>query len=121
MRKEQYVNCTYDYEDGRNAAKEAMEKYPDLDGIIASNDMVAMSVYKQLRKMGKKIPEEIQLIGFDDVNFGQVFTPELTTIHQPIREMGTVAAQIVERCVEGQSYEKRNVFDVKLIQRETTK
>ena len=119
--KEQYVNCTYDYEDGRNAAKEAMEKYPDLDGIIASNDMVAMSVYKQLRKMGKKIPEEIQLIGFDDVNFGQVFTPELTTIHQPIREMGTVAAQIVERCVEGQSYEKRNVFDVKLIQRETTK
>lgn len=83
--------------------------------------LVTMTVYKQLRKMGKKIPEEIQLIGFDDVNFGQVFTPELTTIHQPIREMGTVAAQIVERCVEDQSYEKRNVFDVKLIQRETTK
>ncbi len=119
--KEQYINCTYDYEAGRNAAKEALKKYPRLDGIIAGNDMVAMAVYKQLRKMGKKIPEEIQLIGFDDVNFGKVFTPELTTIHQPIREMGMVAARIVECCVEGKEYEKRNLFDVKLIQRETTR
>ncbi len=52
------------------------------------------------------VPMEIQLIGFDDVNFGKVFTPELTTVHQPIRKMGTVAAQIVECCVEGKDYEK---------------
>ncbi len=119
--EEQYINCTYDYEAGRTAAQEALEKYPKLDGIIAGNDMAAMAVYKQLKKMGKKIPEEIQLIGFDDVNFGRVFTPELTTIHQPIQKMGTVAAQIVECCVEGKDYEKRNIFDVRLVERETTR
>ena len=80
-----------------------------------------MSVYKELRKMGRKVPDEIQLIGFDDVNFGQVFTPELTTIHQPIREMGTVAARIIEKCVEKLPYQKKNVFDVYLVKRETTR
>lgn len=54
-----------------------------MDGVIAGNDMIAMAVYKELTRMGKKIPQEVQLIGFDDVKFGQIFTPELTTIHQP--------------------------------------
>ena len=71
--------------------------------------------------MGKKIPQEVQLIGFDDVKFGQIFTPELTTIHQSIREMGTAAAQIIEKYHgEEISYQKENIFDVSLVVRETT-
>ena len=53
-----------------------LERYPDVDGVIAGNDMIAMAVYKELIRRGKKIPQEIQLIGFDDVKFGQIFTPE---------------------------------------------
>ena len=118
--KEQSVDCTYVYEEGIRAAGKMLERYPDVDGVIAGNDMIAMAVYKELIRRGKKIPQEIQLIGFDDVKFGQIFTPELTTIHQSIREMGTAAAQIIEKCVEGQPCQKKNIFDVSLVVRETT-
>ena len=118
--KEQSVDCTYVYEEGIRAVGKMLEQYPDVDGVIAGNDMIAMAVYKELTRMGKKIPQEVQLIGFDDVKFGQIFSPELTTIHQSIREMGTAAAQIIEKCVEGQPCQKKNIFDVSLVVRETT-
>ena len=118
--KEQSVDCTYVYEEGIRAVGKMLEQYPDVDGVIAGNDMIAMAVYKELTRMGKKIPQEVHLIGFDDVKFGQIFTPELTTIHQSIREMGTAAAQIIEKCVEGQPWQKKNIFDVSLVVRETT-
>lgn len=118
--KEQSVDCTYVYEEGIRAVGKMLEQYPDVDGVIAGNDMIAMAVYKELTRMGKKIPQEVQLIGFDDVKFGQIFTPELTTIHQSIREMGTAAAQIIEKCAEGQPCQKKNIFDVSLVVRETT-
>ena len=114
------MDCTYVYEEGIRAVGKMLEQYPDVDGVIAGNDMIAMAVYKELTRMGKKIPQEVQLIGFDDVKFGQIFTPELTTIHQSIREMGTAAAQIIEKCVEGQHCQKKNIFDVSLVVRETT-
>lgn len=118
--KEQYVECTYDYENGKKAAKEAIRRYPNLDGIIACNDMVAISVYKVLTKLGYRIPEDVQLVGFDDIRFGRLFTPEITTVSQSIREMGMMAAGIIIRHVDGEVYQKENIFPVKLVQRETT-
>ena len=119
--KEQYVDCTYDYEAGRRAAGELMRRFPDTDGIIACNDMVAISVYKELTARGRRIPEEIQLIGFDDIKFSRMCTPELTTVSQPIREMGSLAAGIIIRHVEGEEFLQENVFDVKLVERDTTR
>lgn len=119
--KEQYVDCTYDYEAGRRAAGEVLRQYPKVDGIIASNDMVAISVYKELTAQGKSIPQEIQLIGFDDIRFSRMCTPELTTVSQPIKEMGAMAAGIIIRHVEGEEFLRENIFDVKLVQRDTTR
>ena len=119
--KEQSVDCCYNYESGLRAAEEIIKKYPEVDGVVAGNDIVAMSVYKVFTRHGKKIPQEVQLVGFDDVGFGELFIPELTTIHQPIKEMGHLAAEIILKAVNGEPYEKKNVFDVKLIERETTK
>lgn len=115
------VDCPYDYDSGLKAAKKALELYPDMDGVLASNDIVAMSVYKVLKKHGKRVPEDVQLVGYDDVGFGRLFTPELTTVHQPILEMGHLAAEIILKAVAGEKYEKQNTFDVRLIERETTK
>lgn len=118
---EQYVECTYDYEAGLRAAEEVLQKYPGVDGIIACNDMVAISVYKILTREGFRVPDDIQLIGFDDVNISRLFTPELTTIKQPITKMGTLAAQIIIENGEGLPFQKENILDVKLIERQTTR
>ena len=119
--KEKNIDCHYNYESGLRAAEEMLKKYPEVDGVIAGNDIVAMSVYKVLARHGKKVPREVQLVGFDDVGFGKLFIPELTTIHQPIQEMGHLAAEIILKAVNGEPYEKKNIFDVELVERETTK
>lgn len=48
------MDCTYVYEEGIRAAGKMLERYPDVDGVIAGNDMIAMAVYKELIRRGKK-------------------------------------------------------------------
>lgn len=118
---EQCIECSYDYEDGLEATTELVKKYPDVDGIVACNDMVAISAYKILTEKGYRIPEDVQLIGFDNIRFSWLFTPELTTVTQPITKMGTLAVQIIIKYGKGLPFQKENTFDVTLIERQTTK
>ncbi|WP_455544166.1 LacI family DNA-binding transcriptional regulator [Intestinibacter sp.] len=119
--KEQSIECGYSYEPGLKTAEELIEKYPDVDGIIASNDMVAISVYKVLSERGYRIPEDIQMIGFDNVRFSWLFTPEITTIAQPITKIGKLATKIIIEYRDGQEVKQENMFDVELIERQTTR
>lgn len=118
---EQYIDCPYDYDEGLRAAEELIKKYPDVDGIIACNDMVAISVYKVLTGAGYQVPDDIQMVGFDDISISRLLTPELTTIAQPITKMGTMAAQIIMHHGEGMPFQKENILDVKMMERQTTK
>lgn len=115
------VECGYSFEDGLIKAGEVLNRFRNTDGIIAANDMVAISVYKALHKMGRRIPEDIQLIGFDNIQLSHLFTPEITTIAQPIARMGQAAVEILADHAEGGSVTHKHVFDVELIQRETTR
>lgn len=119
--KERFVDSTYKYEDGGKAAEEVLRRYPDTDGIIACNDMTAVSVYKVLQKRGYRVPDDIQIIGFDGVKFGRFLTPELTTVAQPIKEMGKCAVQMILGTVKELPRDREMKFPVMLIKGETTK
>ncbi len=128
--EEQTVCCDYDFNEGMQASAELLEKYPQVDGIIACNDVVAISVYKILFKNGIKVPEQIQLVGFDNINLTELLSPEITTIAQPIEEIGVKAAELIINYSTGEdktlaekfnSQSKEYVFEGKLIIRETTK
>lgn len=116
-----FVEGSYHYEDGIRAAEEVLCSYPDTDGIIACNDMTAVAVYKMLRKKGYRVPEDIQLIGFDGVKLGRFLTPELTTVAQPIAEMGKCAVQMILKTVQQADHESERQFPVILHKGETTK
>lgn len=115
-----YVNSDYDFESGIKSTEELLEKFPNVDGIIASNDIVAISVYKVLRKKGYRIPEDIMIIGFDNIRFSSIVTPEITTIEQPIEKMGIQAVKSIVNFKNDLEVEKKYIFDTKLIKRETT-
>ena len=119
--EELFIDTEYTFEAGLKSAELLLEKYPDVDGIFAANDIVAISTYKVLKSKGKKIPDDIQLVGFDDIRFSSLMTPELTTIRQPVKEMGQLAVDIICNYAEDISYDKESVLDVELIIRETTK
>lgn len=119
--EEYYVDCEYSYDEGLRATKEILEKYPKVDGIIASNDMVAVSIYKVLKKHGYSVPEDIQLIGYDNIRFSRLFTPEITTISQPIQKMGKMAVQMIISHINGEKVKYNNKFEVELMIRESTR
>jgi len=62
-----------------------------VSAIFVGNDMMALGVYKRLRECGVKIPEDISIVGYDNLNFAEFLDVPLTTVSQPIIKMGTVA------------------------------
>ena len=118
---EQTVDCDYDFDRGIAMTEELLRKYPDVDGIIACNDIVAISTYKVLYKKNMSVPEQVQLIGFDDISFASLLSPELTTICQPIKEMAEKAVElVVNNALTGMTGGKF-IFPVALAARQTTK
>lgn len=101
--------------------EELLNTYPEVDGIIACNDIVAISTYKVLYNRKLKVPDTIQLVGFDDIAYASLLTPELTTIHQPIEEMVGKAIELIVNKELSEVDGMRFVFPVTLIKRETTK
>ena len=118
---EQTVDCDYDFNHGMLMTEELLKRFPRVDGIIACNDIVAISIYKVLHGQDISVPDKIQLVGFDDISFATLLSPELTTVSQPIQEMAEKAVElIVNKELTGSTGEKF-VFPVSLVIRQTTK
>lgn len=116
-----YIDCKYSFQEGIKKCEELLKIYPDVDGIIAANDMVAISAYKVMTRNGYKVPEDVQIVGYDNIYFNRLMTPEMTTIAQPISEMGEISARVLINYIEKNESMQDYAFDVKLIERETTK
>lgn len=104
--------------EGFNAFIEAKKQFT---AVVCANDEMASGVMKGAREQGMSLPEELAIIGFDNVIFTNYLYPTLTTINNPISDMGRAAANLVLQRVYKQSELKVNqVFSPDLIQREST-
>lgn len=119
--EEMYIDTAYTFEAGLKSAELLLKKYPEADGIFAANDIVAISTYKVLKNHKIKVPKDVKLVGFDDIRFSSLVTPELTTIRQPIGKMGELAVDIICNYAEGKPYDEACILGVELVKRETTK
>jgi len=89
---------------------------------IAISDIMAYGLMKALKDSGKKIPDDVSVIGFDNIIFDDYVTPTLTTIKQPKKLMGTTAMGLLLDIIEGKTVENKNiVLPSKLIERESTR
>lgn len=107
---------------GKEAVRRLLERHPDVDGIFAGNDLMAIGALKALQRMGVKVPDQVSLCGFDGVEMTEWTEPELTTVAQPIYEMGAKAARYLIERVRGKTEPKAMVeLDVRLIIRGSTR
>ena len=83
--------------------------------------MVALSTYKILHRRNIRVPEQVQIIGFDDIEWANMFTPALTTIAQPIEQMATKAMELIVDHKERTQKGVETVYPVELMVRETTR
>jgi LacI family transcriptional regulator len=89
--------------------------------IFAGSDQQAMGVYEAARQRGLKIPEDLSVVGFDNLPFASFLSPPLTTVAQPLAEMGAAAAQMLGSLIEGLPLVSRRVeLATELIVREST-
>ena len=82
-------------EGGMQAVESLLARHPDVDGIFAGNDLMAVGALKALQRRGIRVPEQIALCGFDGIKLTEMTEPELSTVSQPIYEMGKLSVQLL--------------------------
>jgi DNA-binding LacI/PurR family transcriptional regulator len=112
------IDCEHDFTFEGDIVAAIRDVSPKADGIFACNDMMTLSVYKQLTQKGIRVPQDISIVGFDDVMLSKLVTPEITTIAQPIDKMGRMAVKLI---TGEQISQNAVVYKPELIKRETTK
>ncbi|MEV2195977.1 LacI family DNA-binding transcriptional regulator [Streptomyces phaeochromogenes] len=86
---------------GERAMRELLDRCPDLDAVFAANDLTAVGAMRVLRERGRRVPEDVAVVGFDDMlPFTEQADPPLTTVRQDIEEMGRLMARLLLRGLE---------------------
>jgi LacI family transcriptional regulator len=88
---------THQTEEGRIAAEGLLRRDRPFTALVAFNDISALGAMTALREAGLKVPEDVSIMGFDDIEFASIAYPALTTIRQPLQEMGATAAELLLR------------------------
>ncbi|WP_037618093.1 LacI family DNA-binding transcriptional regulator [Streptomyces aureus] len=89
---------------GERAMRELLERRPDLDAVFVANDLSALGVLRVLREAGRRVPEDVAVIGFDDMlPIAEQTEPPLTTVRQDIEDMGRLMARLLIGGLEGGS------------------
>ncbi|MCA9837784.1 MAG: LacI family DNA-binding transcriptional regulator [Trueperaceae bacterium] len=104
---------------GQQAMQALLERNLNLDAIFVANDQMAVGAFHILRQAGIRIPEDISIIGFDDLLISRYLYPALSTIRQPLIAMGEAAAQVALRELHQKDIKVEQSFTPELIQRQS--
>jgi len=85
---------------GEAATRLLMQRHPDLDGLVVASDLMAAGALKVLAELGRRVPDDIAVVGFDDLGVAERTTPALTTVRQPVDEMAERATRLLLECVD---------------------
>ncbi|MFC1436543.1 LacI family DNA-binding transcriptional regulator [Streptacidiphilus sp. N1-3] len=89
-------------EGGAVAMERLLSAHPDLDAVFAASDSMAIGALRVLRQHGRRTPEDVAVVGFNDLASARYSTPPLTTVHQPVRALGQEMARMLVAAIEGQ-------------------
>ena len=116
------LQCEGDFNeiDGYIAAKALLELADPPTAIFAGNDRQAAGVYRALHELGITVPDEMSVIGFDNLPYTEIMNPPLTTVHAPRLELGRTAATMLLRLINGEALEMtRVVLPTEFIKRQS--
>lgn len=111
-----------EYENGRNLTRQLLESEMLPDAIVAINDMTAIGIIKELTSNGINVPNDISVIGFDNISISAMINPALTTMNQPSYETGILATRMLLDRIEGREVKNNKiVLQPTLIERNSVK
>jgi len=105
---------------GYDGAHRLLADTPDLQGIVAANDEMAFGALRALRELGRRVPQDVALVGFDDFGVSRLTTPAITTIRVPATEVGRVSAEQLFNLIDGQHQDNcKFILPVELVVRDS--
>jgi DNA-binding LacI/PurR family transcriptional regulator len=111
----------FNFDDGVTIGSALLNHARPPTAVFCGNDLQALGVYEAARRKGLRIPQDLSVIGFDDVEYARWCGPPLTTVQQPLTDMGAAAAGMVVQLAAGEQPEQTRVeLATKLIVREST-
>ncbi|MET9659211.1 LacI family DNA-binding transcriptional regulator [Streptomyces sp. NPDC006510] len=108
-------------EGGARAMRELLARRPDVDAVFAASDVMAAGARQVLREAGRRIPDDVALIGFDDSAVARHMDPALTSVRQPIEEMGRTMARVLLKEIASEHQERpQTVLPTELVVRDSS-
>ena len=118
--EELVIECRVSHEGGYEAVESLLKREINVKSVFAANDLIALGAMRALIKKGIRIPEEVSIIGYDDIPAASIVTPALTTVEQPKYSMGEKAAGLLFGQINKQDLSDMHVvLEPRLIVRET--
>ncbi len=108
------IRGNFDRNDARASMETLLARGVPFDAVFSGDDKSAVGVLTALRKTGKKVPEDIAVVGFDDSIFANTLMPPLTTVRAPTEEVGSQAVRQLVRVIQGEEVEPRLVLSTEL-------
>jgi LacI family transcriptional regulator len=115
-----FVDCTPKKEVALEAVTQCMNQHPQITAIFGCNDEIALAAMKAAQALGRRVPEDLAIVGFDDIDLAQHVNPALTTMHVDKAGMGRMAVQLLLNRVEHPHAEPVTaIIHPRLIERES--
>jgi LacI family transcriptional regulator len=93
--------CSYEIEDGREAAKALLSDHPELTALFCYNDLVAVGALQACAELDRLVPDDLAVVGFDDIPMAALVIPPLTTCHVPRYDLGDQAMRLLLKRIDG--------------------
>jgi len=94
------VDCEFNPDSGRQGMARLLDQFEGMTAVFAASDIIAMGAISELQQRRIEVPEQVSVVGFDGLFFGQLVQPTLTTVNQPRYEIGELAARMLLQCIE---------------------
>jgi DNA-binding LacI/PurR family transcriptional regulator len=105
---------------GYEAVQRLLMRRGDFTAVLCFNDVAAIGAVRALHDAGLRVPTDVSVMGFDDILAAEFYTPRLTTIRQPLQQMGAVAASLLLKKISGTKVPEMSRIEPELVVREST-
>ncbi len=114
------VEGAFDEEAGAAGAAQLMDLHEPPTAIFAGNDLAAIGVLTKLQELGVRVPDDISVVGYDNTILSSIGTVSLTTIHQPRRQLGRIAIDLLAERLAGREEARHELIEPRLVTRSST-
>ncbi len=113
------ISVAMDEVQGRKLAGELVARGLHHDGLVCGNDEIAVALVHELQELGVDVPGQISVVGWDDIRVSRYLRPGLTTVSQPVAELGALAAEQLHRLMAGERVDDRVVLPTTIVHRQS--